>query len=196
VTGTGLRERKKEATRTALHLAALELAVERGVEHVTADDIAAEAGVSTRTFFNYFATKEEAFVADDLERGRRFVHAVAAAPDSAPVWPLLHRTAVAVFVADGVPTREQALKQQLVRESPVVGAHVLATIARLEQQLVAELERRTPAAPPLRARLLANAVVAVLRASAETWLGSDDGGPGFPDLLDDAFTALAPAFTD
>jgi AcrR family transcriptional regulator len=195
---TGLRQRKKEATRTALHVAALQLAVERGVEHVTAEEIAAAAGVSTRTFFNYFATKEEAFVADDLERGRRFVDVVAAAPDAEPLWPLLHRTAAEVFAADGVTTREQALKQQLVRDSPAVGAHVLATIARLEEQLVTELERRTGGTSSLRgalrARLLANAVVAALRSAAATWLAVDDDAVGFPDLLDDAFTALAPAF--
>jgi AcrR family transcriptional regulator len=196
VTTAGLRERKKEATRSALHLAALRLAVERGVENVTAEEIAAVAGVSTRTFFNYFATKEEAFVADDLERGRRFVDAVASAPDGEPLWPLLHRTAVVVFVADGVATREQALKQQLVRQSPAVGAHVLATMATLEERLVAELDRRTGGAPPLRARLLSNVVVAALRAAAETWLAQDGDGLDFPDLLDDAFTALAPAFRD
>jgi hypothetical protein len=101
-------------------------------------------------------------------------------------------------VADGVPTREQALKQQLARQSPAVAGHVLASIARLEEQLVVELGRRTAGAPALRARLLANGVVAALRAAAETWLSTPDGpdSPGFPDLLDDAFAALAPAFPD
>jgi hypothetical protein len=103
---------------------------------------------------------------------------------------------VAVFVADGVATREQALKQQLVRQSPAVGAHVLATMAALEEQLVAELDRRTGGAPPLRARLLSNGVVAALRAAAETWLSQDGDALDFPDLLHDAFTALAPAFGD
>lgn len=190
----GLRERKKLATRSALHQAALRLAVVRGVAHVTAEDISAEAGVSTRTFFNYFPTKEEAFVADDLERGHRFVQTVAAAPDGAPIWPLLKQTAIAVFGASDLPPKEQALKEQLVRTSPDVVAHVLATFARLEQELVVELERRTTSTSPLHARLLANAVVAAIRAAAETWLSSTDAAPGFPDLLDQAFTQLAPAF--
>lgn len=190
----GLRERKKLATRSALHAAALRLAVLRGVAHVTADDIAAEAGVSVRTFFNYFPTKEEAFVADDLERGRRFVRAVAAAPEGAPVWALLRATAVSVFGSSDLPDKEQVLKEQLVRTSPEVVAQVLATFARLEEELVVELDRRTAGAPVLHARLLANAVVAAIRAAAETWLASDDPGEVFPDLLDQAFAALAPAF--
>jgi AcrR family transcriptional regulator len=51
----GLRERKKLGTRWALSDAALELALERGLENVTREDIANRAGVSLRTFSNYFA---------------------------------------------------------------------------------------------------------------------------------------------
>ena len=60
---TGLRERKKAETRTAISQAVLRLALERGLDAVTADDIAAAANVSVRTFHNYFGTKEEALVA-------------------------------------------------------------------------------------------------------------------------------------
>ena len=60
---TSLRERKKAETRTALSQAVLRLALERGLDAVTADDIAAAANVSVRTFHNYFGTKEEALVA-------------------------------------------------------------------------------------------------------------------------------------
>lgn len=60
---TGLRERKKTETRAALSQAALRLAVDQGAETVTADAIARSANVSLRTFHNYFASKEEAFLA-------------------------------------------------------------------------------------------------------------------------------------
>ena len=59
---TGLRERKKAETRAAISQAVLHLAVARGLDHVTADDIASAANVSVRTFHNYFGTKEEALV--------------------------------------------------------------------------------------------------------------------------------------
>ena len=190
----GLRERKKVATRSALHLAAIRLATERGVENVTVEDIAAAADVSSRTFFNYFATKEEAFVDDDLERGRRFVEVVASAPDDVPLWQLLHDAAIEAFVDSGLPTREQALKQQLVRTTPSVLAQVLASMARLEEELVRELARRTGDGSPLRPRLLASALVAALRAATEAWLAAGGESTTFAALVDEAFTTLAPAF--
>ena len=60
---TGLRERKKAETRTAISRAVMRLALERGLDAVNADDIAAAANVSVRTFHNYFANKQEALVA-------------------------------------------------------------------------------------------------------------------------------------
>jgi len=59
---TGLRERKKAQTRSDISTAVMLLALERGLDAVTADDIAAAANVSVRTFHNYFGSKEEALV--------------------------------------------------------------------------------------------------------------------------------------
>ncbi|QIV79840.1 TetR/AcrR family transcriptional regulator [Mycolicibacterium frederiksbergense] len=66
MTQTGLRDRKKLATKEALGRAALDLAAKNGLSSVTTDEIANAANVSARTFFNYFASKEEAvmFVVD------------------------------------------------------------------------------------------------------------------------------------
>jgi AcrR family transcriptional regulator len=58
----GRRERKKAGTREALAAATLQLAVERGWEHVTVEAITAAADVSYRTFFNHFSAKEEALL--------------------------------------------------------------------------------------------------------------------------------------
>ncbi len=55
--GTSLRERKKRATRAALHAVALRLVTERGSDDVKIEEICDEVGVSARTFFNYYPTK-------------------------------------------------------------------------------------------------------------------------------------------
>jgi AcrR family transcriptional regulator len=57
-----LRERKKAETGAALHEAAASLALEHGVDQTTVEAIASSAGVSPRTFFNYFQVKEDAIV--------------------------------------------------------------------------------------------------------------------------------------
>jgi AcrR family transcriptional regulator len=57
-----LRERKKAETWMALHEAAATLALEHGADRTTVEAIAASAGVSPRTFFNYFEVKEDAIV--------------------------------------------------------------------------------------------------------------------------------------
>jgi AcrR family transcriptional regulator len=67
---TGLRERKKAETRTAIRRAVLLLALQQGIEQVTVEQIAAEANVSVRTFHNYYGSKTEALTEawrDELE---------------------------------------------------------------------------------------------------------------------------------
>ena len=69
----GLREQKKRQTRMAMHRAALELVVEHGLAGVTAQRIAERAGVSTRTFFNHWATKESAILGVVGDEGQRAI---------------------------------------------------------------------------------------------------------------------------
>jgi AcrR family transcriptional regulator len=82
----GLRERKKTDTRRALSDAALQLAFERGMDNVTREDIAAMAGVSARTFSNYFATKYEALAYRQTERLRRSVSLLRQRPAGEALW--------------------------------------------------------------------------------------------------------------
>ncbi|RII14797.1 DNA-binding transcriptional repressor FabR [Streptomyces sp. YIM 130001] len=76
----GLRQRKRQATRHALFEAAVRLAADQGAENVTVEAISERAGVSPRTFFNYFKSREEAFVMADPEAGERLREVMREAP--------------------------------------------------------------------------------------------------------------------
>ena len=78
----GLRERKKLATRRALHEAALRLVAERGLDAVSVDDIAERADVSPRTFFNYFPSKADAVVGLDPAAPQELFEAFTSRPAS------------------------------------------------------------------------------------------------------------------
>ncbi len=82
---TGLRERKKAETRTAISRAVMGLAFERGLDGMTSDDIAAAANVSVRTFHNYFGSKEEALIAAWRSEFQRHVDALRDRPADEPI---------------------------------------------------------------------------------------------------------------
>lgn len=64
------RERRKLATRRAIQLAALRLAVERGPEHVTVQAISDAADIAPRTFFTYFSSRDEALAIENWSPAR------------------------------------------------------------------------------------------------------------------------------
>lgn len=190
----GLRARKKLATRAALAAAALRLATERGVDAVTVEDIALAADVSPRTFFNHFATKEEAFVADDLERAKAVLERLHAEPLSVPVWPTLTRLLGEHLEAAAPRDRREWMAEHAVRTSPTVLVQQFRQYAELEMDLVSELARRTGQPPgDLSPRLLVACMIAAMRSAVEVWAeGSDDPTPR--PLFDQAVAQLAPSF--
>jgi len=98
---TGLRERKKAATREALHEAALRLFAERGYRATTVTDIAAAADVSERTFFRYFRSKEDVALQDVGRLLPRLEQAIRERPVAeAPLHALLNAFLAVAVSAD------------------------------------------------------------------------------------------------
>src|SRR4051812_6799411 len=113
----GLRERKKEETRAALAWAAIRLIVERGYDNVLVEDIANEAGVSPRTFNNYFSSKAAAVASRQLDRWRRTAEGLRARPADEDLWTAI----TAAVVAETVPGPEVTSQPRLHRGNWAAG---------------------------------------------------------------------------
>ena len=188
----GRRERKKLETHRALTTAARELALARGLDGLTVEDIADAADVSVRTFFNYFSCKEEALVGVEpavlAELGDELRERPAG---EAPLEAL--RAVLATGVDDvAEAVRRWSLRTELVRRHPSLLPRHLAALAEIEGALVRALAARLgtdPTKDPFPAVAVA-AAMATLRASASWW--EDAGRPGPLDAtVDAAFATLA-----
>ncbi|WP_327711455.1 TetR family transcriptional regulator [Streptomyces sp. NBC_00464] len=166
----GLRERKKEATRQAVHEAALRLTVEHGFDQLTVEAVADAAGISRRTFSNYFAGKEDALLYGEEQQIGELVRAVRERPAEEGAWTAL-RAAVAQF-AERVapPEREWAVRTRLAMRHPSLLARQLANHAAMERDLAeAVAARRTPVRP----LVLAAAFLSSLRIAMRMWIEED-----------------------
>jgi len=171
----GLRERKKEATRWALHTAALQLVCDRGLDNVTIDAIADGATVSRRTFSNYFASKEEALLYGDSLRLRRLLELVSARPPAEPAWAALIHAVDDLGLQDDQATPVPALAH-LLKGHPTLVYQQIVVYAVAERDLAVELTGRLPDDPAaaLRARVLAATFLTTLRVVARLSLEQPD----------------------
>lgn len=137
----GLREQKKRQTRMAMHRAALELVVEHGLSAVTAQMIAERAGVSTRTFFNHWATKESAILGVIGDEGKR---AVSSLQDKLEVMPV--RDAMRAMMREAianVPVDRglRELKKQVMEQEPALHLVNSGNLQAMQTELVEVLEQ-------------------------------------------------------
>jgi AcrR family transcriptional regulator len=175
---TGLRERKKQQTRQAIHEAAMKLFAERGFDATTIADIAAAADISPRTFFAYFAAKEEAVFQKFDMAFESFDRTLSERPEGTTALAAL-RYWIENAVQEYVPTPEtMRLEAKLRRESPAVAACDLRHTRMYEQRLAeAVAEDLGEPVDALRPRLVAAAAMAALQAAsdnADTVVEGDD----------------------
>jgi AcrR family transcriptional regulator len=196
--GAGLRERKKQETRIALSWAAIRLAVERGLDHVRIEDIAAAAGVSTRTFSNYFASKGEAIAARQYDRSRAIATALRERPAGEPLWEAVTHAVLTGFalgepVVDGHKPDQSWLEgvRLMVAEPSLQGEMHKAVVAGEAEFALAVAERTgTDAAKDVYPQLVAAVVGAAHHVVIQQWLGAEPP-PSMEDLLRDVFGRLA-----
>ncbi|GAA4092833.1 TetR/AcrR family transcriptional regulator [Nonomuraea soli] len=202
----GRRERKKQATRSAVRQAALRLALRHGVEGVTVEQIASEADIALRTFFNYFSSKEEAVVASAAAGAEALIGEFRARPRSESVLRALREAVLAVIDRDHSHDDDQAAGHdyvaaiRLIHRTPALMPHQLAVLAAQEKALADAIAERLPPGDPHGAgiypALCAATALTALRVVLGRWLAHADGDQPPPtDLLgqeiDHAIAALA-----
>jgi AcrR family transcriptional regulator len=195
----GLRDRKKHATRQALRAAALQLVAERGFAHVTVEDIAEAANVSTRTFFNYFSSKESAVTGADPESVEQMQTSLVTRPSSESPLEALRSVFVAYSVAvtedlDDLGEGRQAWFRRfsVLQEDPHAFKAFSAHAADVERGLVEALARRLGKDPdhdPYPALVTATAFAAA-RVAALYW-AANSGEDSLAHLTAWAIDSLA-----
>lgn len=188
------RERKKLATRQAIHEAAFDLVDELGLPGATVEAISERAGVAPRTFWSYFASKEDAVI------------------DRDPAWPdairaaLLGRpaaedaaTALRRVLEDEVGRRlthsDRAVRrQELIRREPHLMAAVAASFDAVERALTEAVAERLGTDPDedMRPGVLVMASSGVCRVAVLRW-SAQQGRVPFERVLADAFEEMAEA---
>ncbi|MFE3289779.1 TetR family transcriptional regulator [Rhodococcus sp. NPDC059234] len=174
-----LTERRKAKTQLDIARCAAELFSERGVSTVTADDIATAAGISLRTFYRYFRTKEDA-VGPLLAGGvTDWITELTATPADVPAAAALESSArLTLTRTDRFGVDSLRLTRALLRAvpgDPALEAVWFRVVHDTEEALVTVLgERLGPDADPLEVRLLAVAGNTAMRLAIQTWAGTGD----------------------
>lgn len=171
----GLRERKKERTRRLLADVALDLFETRGFDRTTVDDIAAAADVSPRTFFRYFAAKDEAVFDRAADVEDQFRALLASRPSDEPLLVSLREIGTALIGGELVEEDRVRRVLALVRTQPALRSRYDGLMAIIEADLTAWAADRLGVPPSdLRPRLIAAAVLAARRVAMDIWLESPD----------------------
>ncbi|MET0729542.1 MAG: TetR family transcriptional regulator [Acidimicrobiales bacterium] len=190
-----VRERTRRAVRDQLAQLAKELFVEKGYDETTIDDLAEAAGMSKRTFFRYFASKEELVMGKYEILGEQLAEDLAARPPDEPIWASLRQVFSRVVEHSESEARAATAvaMENIVRDHPTLNASYLERVSRMQELVLDEVHNRTgrpdPADP--RTPAIVGAAFSCLIAAWTTWLACDQARP-FGDLLDQAMDAIQP----
>lgn len=185
--------RQPATTVAALSHVGLELFAERGFDATTVEDIAAAAGIGRRTFFRYFASKNDVPWGDFQGLLDRMAAHLAAVPDDVPLWASL-RDAVVEF--NRFPPGEAALhrrRMELLLGVPALVAHSTLRYDAWRQVIAAHAARRLRQPDDaLEPQAIGWTCLGLALTAYEQWLARPDADLG--SLVAEAFATLSASF--
>jgi AcrR family transcriptional regulator len=166
-----LHDRKLRLMRARLAELALTPLLERGFDACTIDDLAAAAGIARRTFFRYFATKEDVVISTFDEAGDALLAELERRAEHEPPLRALRSTLDAVIVAFGSDRGRGRATLDLIRRTPTLRGRFLVTQDDWNEKLAASILARMPddVRSPMRARLAARVAVAAIDTALVAW---------------------------
>ncbi|MFG2585455.1 TetR/AcrR family transcriptional regulator [Streptomyces malaysiensis] len=186
-----LWDRTRQLASQEILATALRLFTEQGYDETTIAQIAREAGVSQRTLFRYFGTKEDLLGGDQDRFGQVLTDAVGEQPADVGVWEALRAGIAAVQVLHD--SREQALERfRLLHNTASLRAGWLEKRLRFQEDLLPLVEARMGTAgggADPRARAVLATAFACLDAASMTWVANDGKGD-IMDLYDECLAAV------
>jgi AcrR family transcriptional regulator len=187
-----LRERKKAATFAILREAALSLCTEDGLDAVTIDAICLRANVSRRTFFNYFAERDDALIGWSPQDHSDLVDVILARPSTED--PLTAVEAALVdFVETATTTALWRARIGLLRRHPRLRERFSALSRQMESSVTEAVSRRTGTSQSdVAVTMLAAATLAAARTTLTQWFNSP--GADVRQLLHDHLDVLRSGF--
>jgi len=189
---TGLRERKKAQTRTAISAAVMLLALDRGLDAVTVDDIAAAADVSVRTFHNYFGSKEEALIASWRSEFEVHLDELRARPADEPILVSLEHVLAGIAAGTVDHPLDLATQSDVLWTSTVM-AHrrsvLLDEVTRMVTDVVAA-RTGTDASTDIYPRLVTAAAIAATVTAFEFAATCEPGEQGPERFIHESFALL------
>ncbi|WP_083746477.1 TetR/AcrR family transcriptional regulator [Mycobacterium terramassiliense] len=191
-------ESRGRRTRDALHRAAMRRFVADGVHQTSVADIAADVGVTERTFYRHFLSKHAVLFADYDIGFEWFARALALRPHGEPITQSV-RKAVDAFPFDFAMVRDAATIRSRDLDQDIITGH----IRRLRDQLAAEIQRfiRRRSSPTadgeMIADIAAHSLATAVFVALETWMakGVQDTDE-LSRLTDMALSALEDGLTD
>ena len=174
-----LRERKKLETRERLSWAAIRLMAEPGLDNVRVADIAEAAGVSPRTFNNYFDSREQAITAVAGDRAQRVGMALLERPADEPLSVALAEAVVEEYTHGREPDKTGAVQTRMIMACPPLRKVMFGEMATVEEKLAAAIAKRTGRDPAqdMFPRIVAAAVNGAIRVATEYWLRPETDAP-------------------
>jgi AcrR family transcriptional regulator len=181
------RDLQKDQTRLDLALAAFELARQHGLAAVRVPQIAAATGVSTRTFNNYFPSKEAAIAWPATLRGGLLAAGLAARPAAEPLADALAEAAASMYQhdeMDGLPPGWLHDFRAMVAVEPALHGEYLKAASTVEATLAAAIARRLGVADDqLEPQVLAAVVAGAERAGVLYWARHAQGSATLEDTV-------------